>query len=136
MFAALLIKAEVPILGFSPHLRPIEANICGWYVMNADDATCVVVLCVWRGYYGPHVNLFSLLYNHFGTRNVLTPDFPCFLSSDDTGTSTTIPTRNNGQGRGPQPRHLLPLGCRWHRVREVLQHGSDTAKEPTKESRP
>ena len=59
MFAALLIKAEVPILGFSPHLRPIEANICGWYVMNANDATCVVVLCVWCcGYYGPQVNLF------------------------------------------------------------------------------
>jgi len=33
MFAALLIKAEVPILGFSPHLRPIEANFCGWVVV-------------------------------------------------------------------------------------------------------
>jgi hypothetical protein len=82
MFAALLIKAEVPILGFSPHLRPIEANICGWYVMNADDATCGVVLFVWRCGYDSHADLFPFCY-HFGTRNDLTPNFPCFLFSDD-----------------------------------------------------
>ena len=41
MFAALLIKAEVPILGFSPHLRPIEANFCGWVVVVTHAFVCL-----------------------------------------------------------------------------------------------
>ena len=41
MFAALIIKAQVPFLGFSPHLRPIEATFCGWVVVLSHGFVCV-----------------------------------------------------------------------------------------------
>ena len=64
MFAALLIKAEVPILGFSPHLRPIEANICGWYVTRPMMRVVLFVWCFVTTVHMP--TFFPFCINHLG----------------------------------------------------------------------
>lgn len=40
MFCGMLLKGKVPFLGFSPSLRPIEQEICGWFVI-VSHAFCL-----------------------------------------------------------------------------------------------
>lgn len=57
MFAGLLIKAEVPILGFSPHLRPLESQICGWLVVVSHSIVCLwgVSGIIWERFFSNEV---------------------------------------------------------------------------------
>ena len=52
MFCGMLLKGKVPFLGFSPSLRPIEQEICGWFVI-VSHAFCLL--------YG----FFSVIYDRF-----------------------------------------------------------------------
>jgi predicted outer membrane repeat protein len=58
MFAALIIKAEVPFLGFSSHLRPLEATICGWIVVLSHG-----IVCTW--------GLFGILRERFWSKEAI-----------------------------------------------------------------
>lgn len=57
VFAGLLIKAEVPILGFSPHLRPLESQICGWIVVISHAIVCLwgVLGIMWERFFSLEV---------------------------------------------------------------------------------